>query len=188
VQTSDSGSKDGEDIPCFAPIAVYGIEDPRYFRELRAQVSRSVIIEMKQRVPNNPDHERVGWYEDNRRWLPALNQQVAFLTQELKPKFKQWRPEANFLGKGNRRADNWRALVAIGDVAGGHWGKTTRRLALKPLPEPETPSRLYDLPQHVSQSENDKARIIAILKRLVIAVRALTFTRGSFSATCRRMS
>jgi hypothetical protein len=55
-------SKDGEDVPCFAPIAVFRIEDPRYFHELRAQVSRSVLIEMKQRAPNNPDHERAGWY------------------------------------------------------------------------------------------------------------------------------
>jgi Protein of unknown function (DUF3631) len=158
-------SKGGADVPCFAPIALFRLEDPRYFRELRTQVSRSILIEMKQRDPRNPDDERVDWYEDNRRRLPALKQQIAFLTQELKSEFKKWRPEANFLGKGNRRADNWRALVAIGDVAGGHWGETARRLAMKPLPQPEIAARVFDLPHRGSQREHDKARIIAHLEK-----------------------
>jgi hypothetical protein len=156
-------SAEGEDVPCFAPIAVFRVGDPRRFRELRAQVSRSILIEMKMRDPNNPDHDIDGWNEDNRRKLPVLKQQISFLVRELKPAFMRWRPEPNFLGNGNRRADNWRPLVAIGDVASGHWGETARRLAMKPLPEPEF---RIDLPEHRSQRENDKARILAHLEEV----------------------
>jgi putative DNA primase/helicase len=40
----------------------------------------------------------------------------------------------------NRSRDNWEPLLAIADVAGGHWPETTRRIAVKLSGSVEDPS------------------------------------------------
>jgi hypothetical protein len=156
-------SKDGSDVRCFAPIAVFRLHDPRHHAELHAFVSRSILLEMKQADRNNPDHKREQWTEDNRRRLPFLNQQISFLVQENKANFKRWRPEGELLtGVSNRRADNWRPLIAIADVAEGHWGETIRRIASTPLTDPE-PSTVAGSQPMSSEKERGKARIVAHL-------------------------
>jgi hypothetical protein len=72
-------SSKAEDVPCFSPLAVFRLHDPRHDPQLRPLVSRSILIQMQKRDEENPAHTRVDWCEDNRLHLPALKQQIAQL-------------------------------------------------------------------------------------------------------------
>jgi Protein of unknown function (DUF3631) len=157
-------SSKAEDVPCFSPLAVFRLHDPRHDPQLRPLVSRSILIQMQKRDEENPAHTRVDWCEDNRLHLPALKQQIAQLVQEHAAEFKKWRPQpdmAGVLARGNRRADNWRPLIAIAELAGGNWPEAAQRIALTPLPEPEVPIE----PVPLSPSERVKARIMDWLQK-----------------------
>ena len=124
---------DGTILPVFAPIALFRLADPRNDRDQNTTVSRSIIIEMKLKDPSNPAHKRSRFLDMNRyvKRLPVIRQQISDLVQRRVKDFALWRPaepEEDFL-LGNRNADNWTALVAIADLAGGHWPQTARALA-----------------------------------------------------------
>jgi hypothetical protein len=122
--------RDGRKVPIFAPMALFRRFDPRHEPGLAPTVSRSILIEMKQRDPKDPEHKREEFRGRNRyvRRLPVLKQQITRVVENRKNDFAEWRPETEFLA-GNRNADNWEPLVAIADLAGGHWSKTVRELA-----------------------------------------------------------
>jgi hypothetical protein len=170
-------SKKGRFVRCFAPVGVFRLNDPRLDPNLRAFVSRSLVIEIKKRDPDNPEHERDIWDEDNRRKLPQLRQQISLLVQECKDDFKKWRPEkGGWLSKGNRPADNWRPAFAIAELAGGHWVETVRKIASTPDPEPVVAPPVAaaaaaggggGAASHhaVAGNEREKAKIVAHLNR-----------------------
>src|SRR5262249_15697385 len=156
---------DGSPVPCFAPIGVFRLNDPRHDPELRAFVSRSILLEMHRRDPFNPDHKRDLWCEENRRKLPLLIQQLSFLVQESKAKFKKWRPERDLLANMlHRHADTWRPLIGIADTAGERWPEIARKIAMTPPPKPEAPVFVHaGRPIFLSGREKSKARILGYL-------------------------
>ena len=120
----------GDRISVFAPVALIRRFDPRHNPELNATVSRSILVEMQKRDPNNPEHKREQFRARNPhvQQLPALKQQIASAVEWRLPDLLAWRPEKDFL-RGNRNADNWEPLVAIADLAGGDWPKIARQMA-----------------------------------------------------------
>jgi hypothetical protein len=121
----------GEKVPVFAPVALFRRHDPRYEAVLRPTVSRAVLVEMKQRDPDDPKQEREQFidYNPNVRKLIRLRERISAMVWSQRDALKAWRPERNFLG-GNRLANNWMPLCAIADVADkGTWGKVARQLA-----------------------------------------------------------
>ena len=141
VKHGSTIADDGSLLTLFAPMAMFRRFDPRNDAAQITTVSRSVMIEMRRRDPQNPNHKRTRFLDRDRfvRRLPVIRQQISDLVQRSSKDFAHWRPEEDFL-LGNRNADNWEPLIAIADLAGGHWGQTARALATEytpPKPEPK---------------------------------------------------
>jgi hypothetical protein len=117
-------------ISLFAPMAVFRRFDPRHEPQLKPVVSRSLLLEMKRRDPDNSEHQREEFRARNPyvEQLGVLKERTAAVVERLIPEFAAWRPENGFL-KGNRNADNWEPLAAIADLAGEHWPKLVRERA-----------------------------------------------------------
>jgi hypothetical protein len=156
--------RDGSHVPIFAPMAMFRRHDPRYILDLAPTVSRAILIEMKVRDPDNPDHKREEFRSRNRfvRRLALLRQQISTLVQGMKEDFEKWLPEEGFL-KGNRVADNWEPLCAIADLAGGHWGKTAREIAKS---QQFDPNDFVMRTRHAPDMSKVKSRIMAHLMSL----------------------
>ena len=120
----------GGSVPVFAPVALIRRFDPRPDPALTATVSRSILVEMQKRDPDNPEHKREEFRARNPhvQRLSALKQQIASAVERQLPDLQSWRPEKDFL-RGNRNADNWESLVAIADVAGRDWPQIARHRA-----------------------------------------------------------
>jgi hypothetical protein len=131
-----------EDISTFAPAALFEIDDAeRRWPSMRSNPafkSRSIEIELK-RAQQDPEHD-----------ADPGDDLFNSLSMELRPKIETW-VEAHIdeidetyrrlkkeikneeLGRviRGRPRDNWLPLIAIADVAGGHWPETVRELCLK---------------------------------------------------------
>jgi Protein of unknown function (DUF3631) len=138
--------------------------DPRCILDLAPTVSRAILIEMKVRDPDNPDHKREEFRSRNRfvRRLAILRQHISTLVQGMKDDFEEWLPEDGFL-KGNRLADNWQPLCAIADLAGGHWGTTVREIAYS---QQFDPNHFVMRTMHAPDKSKLKARILLHLTNL----------------------
>jgi Protein of unknown function (DUF3631) len=145
-------------------MAMFRRHDPRHILDLAPTVSRAILIEMKVRDPDNPDHKREEFRSRNRfvRRLAVLRQHISTLVQGMKGDFEKWLPEDGFL-KGNRLADNWEPLCAIADLAGGHWGKTAREIAKS---HQFDPNDFVMRTMHAPDMSKVKPRIIAHLMSL----------------------
>jgi Protein of unknown function (DUF3631) len=109
-------------FPTYSALAISGIGD------LPDTVAdRSVILDLKRRlrreriVPFRPDHADglIVLARKARRWAADNAERVAAADPKL--------PDSII----NRRADNWRPLFAIAEVAGGRWPQRVRAAALK---------------------------------------------------------
>ena len=85
---------------------------------------RSVVINLRRRMP----HEEVKLFRSDRvSELDVLARKAARWAQDHQVQLADTDPDMGELF--NRVADNWRALFAIADVAGGHWPQKIRDIA-----------------------------------------------------------
>jgi hypothetical protein len=104
----------------FAPIAIAMIGSLPDTLE-----DRSFVISMRRRLRSEHVEEfRLGRTEQ----FDILRRKAKRWAEDNMQNLKTWDgdvPEPLF----NRVADNWRVLLAIADIAGGHWPSTTRKVA-----------------------------------------------------------
>lgn len=107
------------EFPVFAPVAIAGIAG-----KMPATVTtRAVTIHMRRRAPG----ELIAPYEEQ-DVIPearALRDHLAGWTAAVQDQLKAARPSMPE-GVADRRAEIWRALLAIADAAGGEWPKRAR--------------------------------------------------------------
>jgi Protein of unknown function (DUF3631) len=86
---------------------------------------RSISINLRRR---RPDEDVDRFLHDHAKSLRRLQRRTEKWVEENSDALKNAKPDVpNTLH--NRRADNWRPLLAIADVAGGEWPKLARRAA-----------------------------------------------------------
>jgi hypothetical protein len=86
---------------------------------------RSIIISLKRRLPTEPIQP---FRRDRADHVDALARKIVRWTTDHAKEIGSVDPEMP-LTIYNRQADNWRALLAIADVAGGHWPARARKAA-----------------------------------------------------------
>lgn len=105
----------------FGPVALAGIgnclPDTLYDRSLIIPMKRALLSEPVARLRMDRAH-------DLQNAAAKLARAAADHLDDLKAMDPQMPPELF-----NRAADNWRALLAIADLAGGHWPHTARAAA-----------------------------------------------------------
>jgi hypothetical protein len=110
-----------EELPAYAAVALAGLDDLP-----DTMMSRSVIVRMKRRAPA----------ESIEPWRRRINGPEA---AELYKRLLDWSTAATPLEDGwpdmpagveDRDADIWEALLAVADLAGGHWPDTARAAAV----------------------------------------------------------
>ena len=116
-----------EELPAYAAVALAGLDDLP-----DTMMSRSVIVRMKRRAPgeriepwrrriNGPDAARL-----HKRMLAWSTNADPDLWPDMPP------------GVEDRDADIWEALLAVADLAGGHWPDTARAAAVALVSEANT--------------------------------------------------
>ena len=115
------GDKTPHAFPTFCPKAI-GLKG----RKLPdTTLSRTIIVELKRkRASEGVEHFRN--MDDS--GLQELRQQALRWSIDHAQALKDAEPEMP-LGFDNRLGDNWRLLVAIGDLAGGEWPELARQAA-----------------------------------------------------------
>jgi Protein of unknown function (DUF3631) len=107
-----------EELPAYCAVALAGLDDLP-----DTVMSRSVVSRMRRRAPsepvepwrhriNGPEGEKLG-----RRlaaWADLVSEQAVDTWPDMPP------------GVEDRAADVWEALLAIADLAGGHWPEDAR--------------------------------------------------------------
>jgi hypothetical protein len=118
-----------EELPAYAAVALAGLDDLP-----DTMMSRSVIVRMKRRAPA----ERID------PWRRRINGPEAV---ELYKRLLDWSNTVTPLENGwpdmpasveDRDADIWEALLAVADLAGGHWPDTARAAAVALVSEAKT--------------------------------------------------
>jgi hypothetical protein len=88
---------------------------------------RSVVIDLKRRLPS----ERIEPFRPDRAGhLDEFARKAARWAKDHADRISEAEPEMP-AGIFNREADNWRPLLAIADVAGGHWPERARRAVMQ---------------------------------------------------------
>lgn len=111
-----------EELPAFCAVALAGLDDlPDTI------MTRSVIVRMRRRSPDEvvePWRPRVNGADAHRlrERLSAWSEQVYQSDRPAWPDMPA--------GVEDRAADVWEALVAVADLAGGHWPATAREAAV----------------------------------------------------------
>jgi Protein of unknown function (DUF3631) len=110
-----------EELPAYCAVALAGLDDLP-----DTLMSRSVICRMRRRAPNEPIEpwrQRVNGGEAGK-----LYRQLLTWTSSAKPLADGWPtlPES----VTDRDADVWESLIAVADLAGGHWPQSARVAAL----------------------------------------------------------
>jgi hypothetical protein len=110
-----------EELPAYCAVALAGLDDLP-----DTLMSRSVICRMRRRAPNEPVEP----------WRQRVNGGAA---EKLYRQLHTWSNNANPLAEGwpklpasvtDRDADVWESLIAVADLAGGHWPRTARVAAV----------------------------------------------------------
>jgi hypothetical protein len=107
------------EFPVFAPVAIAGIAG----NLPRTVLTRAVIIHMRRRAPG----EEVEPYEEEEVISAAtpLRDQLAGWASTVRDDLRGARPEMP-AGVVDRKAEIWRALLAVAEAAGGDWPKRAR--------------------------------------------------------------
>jgi hypothetical protein len=103
-----------EDLPAFAPVALAGLG-----RLPDTILSRSIVVWMQRRAPDEPiiPYRRRDHAEEGQRLCSELAAWAAAVASRVTvPDMPD--------GITDRDADCWEALLAVADVAGGHWPDT----------------------------------------------------------------
>jgi Protein of unknown function (DUF3631) len=113
---------DTEDLPAYCAVAMAGLDDlPDTI------MSRSVVIRMQRRAPTEPVHP---WrHRLNTPEGEKLRDRLATWAAIVDHDAKQLWPELPD-GIEDRNADVWEPLLAVADLAGGHWPDTARVAAV----------------------------------------------------------
>jgi hypothetical protein len=109
-------------FPIFAPVALAGIS-PKLDR---AALTRSIVIEMQRRAPDEPVDEFVAW--DAVPAGEALRDELISWASANVDNLQRARPYRP-AGIVNRLAECWSPLLAIAEAAGGHWVDDARNAA-----------------------------------------------------------
>jgi Protein of unknown function (DUF3631)/Bifunctional DNA primase/polymerase, N-terminal len=111
-----------EELPAYCAVAMAGLND------LPATImSRTIVVRMQKRAPSEtvkPWRHRVDAPIGH-----AIAERLADWADSAREHAKQHWPEMP-AGIEDRDADAWEALLAIADLAGGHWPKTARVAAV----------------------------------------------------------
>jgi hypothetical protein len=107
------------EFPVFAPVAIAGISG----NLPRTITTRGIIIHMRRRAPG----EHVEPFEEQDALAAAnpLRAQLAHWVGTVAGDLQASRPEMP-AGVVDRKAEIWRALLAVADAAGGDWPKRAR--------------------------------------------------------------
>ncbi|MCA2249027.1 DUF3631 domain-containing protein [Mycobacterium intracellulare] len=110
-----------EELPAYCAVMLAGLDDlPDTI------MSRSVVSRMRRRAPNEPVEP---WRQRiNGTQAAVLNRRLHNWSSNVKPLEKGW-PDMPATVT-DRDADIWEALLAVADVAGGHWPKSARVAAV----------------------------------------------------------
>lgn len=116
----DITTRSVEHLPTFAMAMLAGIGDlPDTIMD------RAIVMRMRRRAPG----ENVAPYR-TRRDRPALHKLRDRLTEWVQEHLAELRGNEPAMPVDDRAADTWEPLVAIADLAGGHWPDRARRSAL----------------------------------------------------------
>jgi hypothetical protein len=111
-----------EELPAYCAVAMAGLDDlPDTI------MTRAVVVRMKKRAPGEnvqPWRQRTGGAEGR-----ELGQRLAQWADTCREQVKQGWPQMPD-GVDDRNADKWEALLAVADLAGGHWPATARVAAV----------------------------------------------------------
>jgi hypothetical protein len=152
-----------EELPAYCAVALAGLNDlPDTI------MTRSIVVRIRRRAPS----------EAVQPWRPRINGAEA---ASLYNRLCDWCNNAEPLAEGwpqmpdgvtDRDADVWEALLAIADLAGGHWPKTARdaasaMVASSKQTEPSTGVLLLrDIRRVFDTSGRDKMPTVDILAAL----------------------
>jgi hypothetical protein len=155
-----------EQISTFARVALFEISSSRSLRSYPPFKSRSIEIELKP-AQQNPEHDAEpsdDLFNDlsmDRR--PKIEARVENHIDEIGKTYRRLKKETKngelILVLRNRVRDNWLPLIAIAEVAGGHWPKTVRELCVKFAPHRGEHAVFAEHPvfaEHVEQTEAQK--------------------------------
>jgi hypothetical protein len=111
-----------EELPAYCAVAMAGLDDlPDTI------MSRSIVIRMRRRAPSEPVEP---WrHRINGPQAEALRIEIEAWALSVTAKAAGSWPEMP-AGVEDRHADRWEALLAIADLAGGHWPDTARVAAV----------------------------------------------------------
>jgi putative DNA primase/helicase len=106
----------------FGPVALAGLGDVH-----PTVASRSITIELQRKLPSEKIDELM---VDDFPFLEKLNRKALRWANDHADDLTRARPKMP-PALANRARDNWWPLLAIADVAGGHWPETARKAALR---------------------------------------------------------
>lgn len=89
---------------------------------------RSIILELRRRSDDEPV-ERMIRHSHRRRALADIRRRMVRWAADIRPALLTTEPVMP-AGLNDRQEDNWRPLLAIADLAGGHWPTRAREVAL----------------------------------------------------------
>jgi putative DNA primase/helicase len=118
VYRCEGDNHDLKAFTTFAPAALAGIG-----RLPETLSDRSIRIPLQKRKPGEPVQD---FRDDRADHLHEMARQAARWVKDNEAQLRRTEP-AMPLGIHNRQADNWRALLAIADTAGGDWPKRARQ-------------------------------------------------------------
>jgi hypothetical protein len=147
----DASTRAVEKIPTFAMAALAGIGAMPDTIE-----DRAVVIHMRRRAPG----ERVAPFR-HRRDRPALADIAAALNGWLAPRLADLEKAEPPMPLEDRAADTWEPLIAVADIAGGHWPELARAAAI------------------ALTAARDQAAAVSDRVRLLADIRAAFTTLGS---------
>lgn len=109
-----------EELPAYCAVALAGLNDLP-----DTVMTRAVVVRMKRRAPG----------EKVEPWRPRINGPDA---EKLRHRLESWAANVGDIdgwpdmpeGVEDRNADVWEALLAVADLAGGHWPETARVAAV----------------------------------------------------------
>jgi putative DNA primase/helicase len=127
-------------------------------------LSRTIIIEMVRRKPSEKAMD-FGYVDDDR--LAELRSELARYAADNADPLRRARP-ALPEGFENRRAANWRLLLAIADTAGEEWGRKARAAAEKIAGTPASESTGTDLLADIKKLFDARPDADSILSRQMV--------------------
>ena len=109
-----------EDLPAYCAVALAGLHDlPDTIR------ARSVVVRMRRR---RPEERAEPWRaRDGEAAAAPLRDRLETWAATLPKRLADWPTMPD--GVADRDADVWEALIAVADLAGGHWPRRAREAA-----------------------------------------------------------